>query len=369
MLAQQLFYWGLEGWHNPYHYHAGKALKMSREFDDPLLTLAVLPPFLLNKLAELMQGQGQDVERLCRGLGFSRHDLAEPETRVSYRQADLMIHRALEALPDHPGLGLEVGNLNVVGTLGLVGHAVALCKTLRQACDICSRFYVLTGGLTDLTVDEEAGLAWIQASCRLPAPQVQVFCIEELFASLMVYLRELAGPDASPVRIEFYYPAPSYAERYQQLFNAPVHFNRETNRMIIPSSLLEQALPGHDPVALKQILTILEREYQGTASKLDLAASVERAITRSLAKRPCIADIAKEINMSERTLRRRLAEHDLTFDGLLDNVRRMQAMSLIQNIDIAIERVAELSGYGDARSFRRAFSRWTGMGPREYRKL
>ncbi|QQD17263.1 AraC family transcriptional regulator [Spongiibacter nanhainus] len=335
---------------------------------DPLYELAMFPPFMLNKLAEFLSSQGIDCERLCRGLGFRRDDLYDPDIRVSYRQADTMIKRGLEALPDYPGLGLAVGNLNVLGTLGLVGHAAALSKNLQDAWEICSRYQTLTGGMTQSQTTIADGVVYAQTLCRLPELPVQILCIEEVFASIVVYLRELGGEEINPIKVELAYPAPAYTDRYSQIFQAPVEFNSEGNRLMIDAAVLDKELPGHDPVALKQILAILERELKNTTATLDLAASVERVIIDSLQQRPTMAGVAVRMAMSERTLRRRLADNGLSFEQLVDNARRLTAMNLIHNNDMAIERVAELCGYGDSRSFRRAFRRWVSVGPREFRR-
>jgi AraC-like DNA-binding protein len=71
--------------------------------------------------------------------------------------------------------------------------------------------------------------------------------------------------------------------------------------------------------------------------------------------------------MSSRTLRRRLTEHALTFEALLEQVRQARTMSLLANPDMPIERITEEVGYSDVRSFRRAFKRWTGMSPSAWR--
>ena len=71
--------------------------------------------------------------------------------------------------------------------------------------------------------------------------------------------------------------------------------------------------------------------------------------------------------MSSRTLRRRLTEHNLTFEALLEQVRRGRTLNLLANPGLSIERITEEVGYSDVRSFRRAFRRWTGMSPSAFR--
>lgn len=267
---------------------------MTSEADDPRYEAAIFPVFLLQTPAQVAADRGVEPQTLCRGVGFSEGDLADPTFRMSYRQASLMIQRALKIVPG-AGLGLAVGSRNVLGTT-------------------------------------------------------------------------LVGPQFSPLRVEFAYPAPAHAELYRETFGAPLHFGCAHNRCVLESRWLVHGLPNHSPLALKQALALLDAESAQVQQKLDLAATVERAIEKALIQGPSIESIARDLNMSGRTLRRRLGEQGLSFEALLNNVRRTRVMSLLVNPDLPIERVAEATGYSDVRSFRRAFKRWMGVSPSEFRQ-
>lgn len=329
---------------------------------DAQFDLALVSPFLLQTLAEVANDKGVSSERLCRGLGFTPDELQDPTQRISYRQAVTMIQRALGALPDR-GLGLWVGHRNVLGTLGLLGHVLSLCKTLRDAFDMGRRYQHTTGGMAVYTLHEGEQESFVEVECRLPYADVQVFAVEEFFASLMVYDRALVTADFQPLRFEFTHAAPTYVAEYQRLLGPNLHFGCLHNRMVIASHWLDMQLPSHHPVALRQALSLLELECAQVQQKMGLLQTVERAIARDLALGSNIDTIASDLNMSSRTLRRRLTEHDITFDALLEQVRRARAMSLLSNPDMPIERIAEALGYSDVRGFRRAFKRWTGQSP------
>ena len=123
---------------------------------DPHYELALVSPFLLQTLAEVAADKGIDPHSLCRGLGFTLDDLEDPAQRISYRQAVAMIQRALKVIPNQ-GLGLWVGNQNVLGTLGLLGHVLSLCKTLRDAFALGIRHQHTSGGIVVSSVDVVGG--------------------------------------------------------------------------------------------------------------------------------------------------------------------------------------------------------------------
>lgn len=334
---------------------------------DPQYQLALVSPFLLQTLAEVAASHGVDPHSLCRGLGFTFEDLQDPAQRISYRQAVAMIQRALKALPGQ-GLGLWVGHRNVLGTLGLLGHVLSLCKTLRDAFDIGIRHQHTSGGIVSCTVRQQGDEFFVDAECRLPYGDVQIFAIEEFFASLPVYGRALVGADFKPLRVEVMHAAPAYREHYLSLLGPDVRFGCLHNRMVIAGHWLDTRLPNHHAVALRQALKLLELESAQVHRKLDLIEAVERAISRDLAQGSHIEQVARDLNMSGRTLRRRLSEHDLTFDTLLEQVRRARTLNLLANPQLSIERITEAVGYSDVRSFRRAFKRWTGLSPSAYRE-
>ncbi|SEM52623.1 transcriptional regulator, AraC family [Pseudomonas sp. ok272] len=333
---------------------------------DPTYDLALVSPFMLQTLAEVAGARGIDPHGLCRGLGFCLDDLQDPAQRISYRQAVAMIQRALKVIPNQ-GLGLWVGNQNVLGTLGLLGHVLSLCRTLRDAFEVGMRHQHTSGGIVVSSVREEAAQVLVEADCRLPFAEVQMFAVEEFFASLLVYGRALVGADFNCVRVEFVHAAPDYVAEYHRLLGPDVRFGCLHNRLVLEARWLDVRLPNHHSLALRQAVNLLEAEGAQVHQKIDLIQAVERAISRDLTRGSHIEKIAGDLNMSGRTLRRRLTEHALTFETLLEQVRQARTMSLLANPQMSIERITEEVGYSDVRSFRRAFKRWTGQSPSAYR--
>lgn len=184
---------------------------------------------------------------------------------------------------------------------------------------------------------------------------------------MLVYGRALVGADFKPMAVEFVHAAPDYLAEYQRLLGPDVRFGCLQNRMVIAAHWLDVRLPNHHSLALRQALKLLELEAAQVHQKIDLIQAVERAIARDLTRGSHIEKIAADLNMSSRTLRRRLTEHALTFETLLEQVRQARTLSLLANPEMSIERITEEVGYSDVRSFRRAFKRWTGMSPTAFR--
>ncbi|MDF5829908.1 AraC family transcriptional regulator ligand-binding domain-containing protein [Pseudomonas aeruginosa] len=333
---------------------------------DARYELAQVSTFLLQTLAEVVEGHGVDPARLCRGLGFTVEDLQDPTQRISYRQAVSMIQRALQALPER-GLGLWVGHQNVLGTLGLLGHVLSLCRTLRDAFDIGVRYQHSSGGIVTSSVYQQGDTFFVEVECHLPSSEVQVFAIEEFFASLLVYGRALVSPAFEPLGIELIHAAPPYAGRIPAPAGAP-----GTLRLPAQPHGDRQPLAGHAP-AQPQPAGVAPGAGPAGAGKHPGAPETRPGPGGGTGHRPRPKPGQPDRKDFRRTeheqphLRRRLAEHGLTFEALLEQVRRGRAMSLLGNPGMSIERITEEVGYRDIRSFRRAFKRWTGVSPATFR--
>lgn len=323
-------------------------------------------PQMLYELARTVAELGQDPARICMGLGLTADDLEDPHCRVSYRQASLMIRRAMQLFPGI-GLGLESGRRNTLGTLGILGLAMNLSRTLQDAIGLYMQYEVLSGGIVNTVVEVEGTDVMFVHALRFPAPEIEVFLIEEAFASAVQFGRAMVGNDFRVLRVEFSYPAPPYVAAYEPIFQAPLRFGCRQSRVVMPAAILESRLPLHNPLTLKQALQVVQAETAAYSVKEDLCQSVETAIYKALKEGPRIETISGQLNMSSRTLRRRLADSKIAFEDLLDNARKTRALSLLTHSQLPVDDIAIEVGYNNPSNFRRAFRRWTGVAPTFYR--
>ena len=334
---------------------------------DPRYDEAIFPTDLLLALAMIAPERGVQAENLCRGLGFSVEDLSKPSTRLSYRQASLMVQRALVAIPD-PSLGLTIGARGTLGSMGLIGHAMAMSRTLGEAMGLGLQHLVLTGALGYRIDLHEAGTQiWLELEHQFPDPDIQAFITEEAFSSTLTYGRALTGGAMTVTRVEFAHSERGIGNFAREIFAAPVSFGCAHNRFVIEAQHMMLPVPTHHPLGLHQALELLETFAQQEKAKDDLCSAVERAAYKTLMQGITLEDVARELNMSGRTLRRRLSAGGMSFEALVENVRKTRALSLLTHSGVAVERIAIETGYSDVRNFRRAFKRWTGVSPSEYR--
>lgn len=338
--------------------------------DDPRYTAAEFPPNKLLYLVQLADARGIDCRPWFAGLALTRAQVADPALRVSYRQASVLVRRALAAL-DVPDAGLLIGRQGTIGGFGLLGLAMMTSRTLGEAMLAGITHHKICGCLLDLNFEavserEAALVAWPQFGDTELLP---FFC-EELFASCLMIARELVGPELRPLRVELTYPEPRYAHEYARLFDCEIRFGMPQNRLLIDTHWLVRPLPGFNPLTARQALALCaqQRTPDGGEPHQEIVAAVERLLRCQLRQQPRLYDVARGLNLSERSLRRKLAESGRIFREIHDRVRAERALQLLQAGSLSVAEIGSEVGFSDPREFRRAFKRWTGMAPQDARQ-
>ena len=335
---------------------------------DARYTAAVIPTTILAVIAQLADADGIAVEPWLAGLGLTRAQIDDAAVRVSYRQASLIIKRALRAV-GRSGFGLDVGRHQSNGTFGIMGLAMMTARTFGDAVAIGVEHADITGALMDVELEHigqdraNAREIALVARPRFPDDDILAFLCEELFLSTLNLARSLAGPTFAPERMEFTYPPPPHAAAYRKLFGCEIRFGARSNRMIVATHWLGLRLPTHHPVSAQQALAICREQSAQIKRQSEVIASVERILRRRLAENPTLGEVAQALNLSERTLRRQLASAGRAWRDIHDQLRADRALELLRAGALSIAEIGGEVGYSDAREFRRAFKRWMGATP------
>jgi AraC-like DNA-binding protein len=336
---------------------------------DPCPTAAVIPPNVLVHVLNHADRRGDDTRPWFSGLGLTREQLLEPRVKVSYHQARTVLRRALEAF-DEPGAGLLVGREETLGSFGLLGLLMMTSETFGEAVRLGTQNHKVSGSLMDMRLeplpqDQMALEMWP----RFDDPELLPFLCEEIIASSLMLARELLGPEFTLRRVELTYAAPAHAPMYASIIGLAPRFGALRNRAVVDAFWLNKRLPGHNALAAHQALELCQMQLAQTRdADQELVSAVKQLLRRHLQRAPHIAEVARELNLSERSLRRRLAVAGRSFREIHDEVRIDHAVTLLRASALPVTAVAEAIGFSDAREFRRAFKRWTGVPPQAVRQ-
>ena len=340
---------------------------MHRPLIDSHLTTADIATNILAGLCQVADEHGIACEPWFAGLRLCRSQIDDAALRVSYRQASRIVGRALHDLPV-ADIGLRLGQRQSIGNFGLLGLAMMTARSFGDAVAIGLQYAPLSGSLMDLELEasDPEALAMV-ARPRTDDAAILPFLCEELYASVLMLCRGLVGPAFRPLRLELAYPAPAYAREYEALFGCEVRFDMPRNRELVDPAWMAYQLPTWNPVSARQALALCRTLMPGRERSGELVASVRSLLRGRLQGNPRLTEIATELHLTERTLRRQLATAGTSFQQLHDQVRRERACDLLQERELPIALVGASVGFRDAREFRRAFKRWTGTTPSQAR--
>ncbi len=328
---------------------------------------AVVPPNEFALMLSVCREMGFDPGRICAQTGLQPELLLEPATRLSFRQIETLVRNAIR-LSGVPHLGLLLAQHMTVSAYGMLGYAMMSCATLGQALDIGLRYHKASSMMMEIEGEGDERTFSIVARPCFHAPDLHAFMVEELFGGIVPVANTLAGKSLRPLLVQLDYPAPSYAERYHAHFGGPVEFGCGANRLVIDRELLDMRLPNADPVAARQCIEICEKLLPPADGEPDIVHAIRRVILGQHGNWPDMGSVARSLNMSERTLRRRIVERGCSFQQIVDEVRCDVAIRYLQEPALSLQDVAALTGFSETANFRRAFKRWTGgRAPSHYR--
>lgn len=327
---------------------------------------AAYPRRLLNLLAE----RGHDIGPALLSLGLNTADLDGAEARVSLLQYAAIAQAAMDATGDE-GLGCALA-LNTPPTAhGPLGYAMMTAATLGDALALGLRYMPLLQGKAVLAYQADAQHAIL---CPLFNPAMTPpLPLKRFFAeAFMVGVARSAAWLAGLERIEegelwFDFPEPPYHALYATQL-PPVRHGMPTTQWRVPLSVLQRRLPLADRASCERALAQCDREMAWLAGgSVNLSARVREHLQTQPGHYPGVDDVAEQLNLSSRTLKRRLAQQGTSFSALLEEARQLDAIALLRKPQLSLERVATELGYADPANFTRAFKRWTGLTPSAFR--
>jgi AraC-like DNA-binding protein len=311
---------------------------------------------------------GVSREALCAGAGLDPAALADAESWITRAELHLLIAQALK-LSGEPALGLRWAARLNDGDFVPLSYLVAQCSTMRQALGVYTHFVRLFSDAEELSLHEQEQTATIRCLATDSAPtELRPFIGAMTLGCLLYRLRSIT-PGAQLVRLTFAHPAPSFADEYERLFGLAPQFDREATTMVFARELLDAEAPDRDEALRVGLTAIAEQRLLRLTDSTPYARRVRDHLLGCTGEtRTDVDAVAKALGLSERSLRRRLAEEGSTFFAVWTEARAATAIALLERTRLTLQEIAFELGFSGESSFHRAFKRWTGTSPGAYRK-
>jgi len=317
-------------------------------------------------LPDTIRASGADPVLVLRAAGIELSAIADVEGFIPASVFAHVLDEAARATADD-FFGLHFGEQFDPKDVGALAYGVLNSPTVAAAIANLVRYMRIHNRGAEISFSIKGTHAYLRYLLSEVADSRRHHN-EYAMAVLCNGFRILAGSRWTPIEIQFAHSAPASVSPYSKVFGCPVTFGHPCNALVIDNSLLAMPVKDADTRLLRILEEHLDRILAEIPPNNDLVAAVRKAIAELMGQgKTGLASVAKELAMSPRTLERRLSEQGLVFKELLNDTRQRFAVDYLRHGGYRLAEIAFLIGYSEVSAFNRAFKRWTGSTPLEYR--
>lgn len=338
---------------------------MQKQFED----LAIFPGSELQLIGDFLAQEGIKDSQWLLGTGLTRETIKSPGNAISLRQFDI-IYRNAYRLAQRPGLGIDLGLSLNLSRWGVLSSALLCANTLGHALSIAHEFRDILRSRFSMNNEVRDGylIVTLVHKPEMAFPVNEIFAHEVFLGTMRTQISQLISRPFRFNNLRLPYPKPTKDKHYHKIAEN-VLFNAADAQFSIPLKLLQQTLPLKNRVTREaaQLLCQDELERVRNARTGDIVYTVSGILAQYGSELPDLNTIASKLSISPRTLRRKLQQANTQYRTLCEYQRQQLALSLMTSADHSLSVIAQRCGYKDAASFHKAFKRWTGESPGQYR--
>jgi len=293
--------------------------------------------------------------------------LTNPDARYPEARMQEFWRLAVEASGDEC-FGLRMAEDIQPSALHGLGFSWLASHTLRDGFERVFRYARIVSTAIAIHIEEHQDTLVVTSSDREVDRSLVPASVDSEPAGFLQMCRITAGADIAPLRVALTRPRPRLcAKEFYRFFGAPVEFDADRTLLVFDRETMEQPLPYANP-ELARINDQTVVDYLARFDRDNIVMRVRAEIIEQLPSGlPSQEKIASSLHMSLRNLQRRLQEEDQSFKGLLDDIRQDLATQYLGTPHLSIGEIGYLLGFSEPGNFARAFKRWLGMTPQEYR--
>ena len=315
-----------------------------------------------------LQELGIDSGLVFRNAGLAYPNYVKPGERISLPELARMIEQ-VNAVVKRADFFLQLGKRIPLMAHGNVGMAMFACKDIRTLLMLAEKFVPLAFSSLRLALKDDGAKTVFTIDAQTGFPLLDNAVTEAVLGTVLVNLHRLSGIDIKPQRVNVGYQQPRYYLAYEALLQCPLEFGVSNTELLFSNQ--QMLLPIHtaDTLGGELLVEQCREDLKQIEQDSSFTLRITDIVTNNLADSPSINFVASKLNISERSLRRRLADENSNFRDLVKKVRHDKALYFLARTDIRIEKIAEALGYKETASFRRAFKEQADISPRQWRTV
>ena len=331
-------------------------------------TDALLPGNYLAILTEYMRSVDVNPQPFLRQCNIRNRSLQNHNAKIPASQFTDFLHAVHEEIEDVE-FWFGYGDRLTIAAHGSVGQALMNCENLQETLNLLIRFYQIQFPPLNLSYDVDEKHCIVQLN-RFPQDDTPEFNFGPviLFTTLTNNIKKLLNRSDLDLTFYFDYEEPNDVSVYRKYLGSNIQFDKPFPQIRFPIQYLNLPLVFSNPVMQKFYVEQCEQLLKEMESNDDTVNHVKKLILATPGEFPNLDQVAEKMNISIRTLRRRLNAQNTSFQEILDEIREQIATKYLTTTHLTVEKVAQLVGYSDTSNFRRAFQKWTGLTPSDYRR-
>ena len=318
-------------------------------------------------LLDVVSRWGYNDQTLFSPFHLTSEQLADPEYRIPIHVANELVKHALR-LTGETTLGYHLGNQMRISIHGFIGYAIMTAHDITDALALATRFIQLRMPFLQLYFSTFGPKATLQLQCDFDLEPLRTEIILALTIGIMSMAKGLTGNEELTGEVDLDFQKPEGFDKYLNKMNIDMRFEQPHLISSFDKQYLGLKMVNADPIASQIAINQCESELSALGERRRLAMRVRDILTHSEQHYLSIESVAERLHMSDRTLKRQLAAEGTSFSTLVDEVRYRHATSLLSRTDYSLEQIADELGYSDVANFSRAFKRWSGRSPSNWRK-
>jgi len=317
----------------------------------------------IKAIGRALEAAGCNSAALLAEAGFDPEALEGPTARCPLANAGRLWELAVAATGD-VALGLKVASHLKHTTFHALSYGLCASSTLKEAFERVQRYCHVASDAVEYELLKCGSDYQVVIKTRVELPFESM---DALVAAHVRMCRSMLGREFSPLLVELRRPRPTPCEDFERLLRAPLRFGAPQNRLVFDAESVERPLEGGNP-ELAHHSDVIALQYITRIERDDIRGRVREALLQRLEGRePSQEEIAERLHVSARTLQRKLADSGTTYKEILDETRHTLALAYLSEPQHSVNEITYLLGFSSGSCFTRAFRRWTGQSPSDWR--
>ncbi len=322
---------------------------------------------LLHPIIKTLMLNGYDIEPFLKDASIDADLLKDADARISEEDFENLNDLAATLMKDE-FFGLHQGQDLDIADLGVLGYIMLHSGTVSQALTAYQKYNVIMSNEYNLNWTVVKDDAIIQLVSKNSLRQSPRHCTEDIISSIYHLMIRMSCQKINIQEIHFRHSAPAELNEYSTVFGRKPLFEQENNCIRISREVMDYPILYADSRLLSVFETIAEEARSKLTKGQQLSDQLYKWIIECMPTfSPTLQDTAKEFNMSPRTLQTKLKQENMTYNRLVNTVRRELAVSYLAKPEYRVGEISYLLHYSEPSAFQGAFKKWTGLTPGEYR--